>query len=165
MVLSAAVLLVCTSGLAATARLHAACLALEEEMFAERQLEHLVDRASLAAGSGPLRPPALTSLDASNAVFGADLDGNGTVDSSGSETSALEVRRSGNEARIRVRVGKQTMTVLVLPETEATIEGLDREGRGATASTATLLELELRPRADVDAARRLLFALPARRSW
>jgi hypothetical protein len=165
--LSGSVLVLTTAGISAAARLNAACLDLTAEMFAERQLEHLVDGAVLAAGGGPLRPSAISTVDETNVVFAADLDGNGSVVASGSETSALEVRHSGRRARVRVRLGKQTMTVLEADDTEATLVCLDRDGHEADAATSSLVELTLTPRdrASPAATRRLLFALPARMTW
>lgn len=165
--LSGSMLVLTTAGISAAARLNAACLALTAEMFAERQLEHLVDGAVLAAGGGPLKPAAIASVDEANVVFAADHDGNGSVEASGSETSALEIRHSGRRARVRVRLGRQTMTVLEADDTEATLVCLDRDGLEAGAATSSLVELSLAPR-DRSAAlpsRQMIFALPARMSW
>jgi len=160
--LSGAVLALMSTSLLGAARLQAACARLSDEAFASRQLEHLADRATLRAGAGPNRPAAVSSVAADTVVLGSDLDGNGIVDANSSETTALEVRPDGRTARVRVRLGRQTMTVLEADDSSAAIAVLDRRGNAAAAETATLVELVVTSRDDSGNARRLLFSLPAR---
>lgn len=162
--LSAGVVALLTANLAAAARTHAACLLLAEDLFRVRQLEHLVDRATLLAGAGPTRPPPLASLTSDTAVLAADLDGDGTVDPNSSETSAVEVRPDGADARVRLRLGRQTMTVLEAEDSEATLAAFDRRGLVADAASASLVELVLAARDEDggESLQRMLFALPAR---
>jgi len=162
--LSAGVVALVMANLAGAARTQAACLHLADDLFRARQLEHLVDRATLLAGAGPTRPPPLSSLSGDTAVFAADLDGDGAVDPNSSETSAVEVRPDGADTRVRLRLGRQTMTVLEAEGSEATLAAFDRRGMATDAATASLVELVLAARDEVgdQAPRRMLFALPAR---
>lgn len=161
---SAAVTVLMTTSLTGAVRVHAACLAVGDELFKARQLEHLVDRATLAAGSGPARPGAVSSISADTVVFASDHDGNGSIDTTSSETTALEVRQSGSQARVRVRLGRQTMTVLEVDDSESSLVVRDRHGGFANAATASLVELKIVDRdgnPDDALAKRLLFSLPA----
>lgn len=160
--LSGAVLVLMTTSISAAARLHAACAQLGDEAFASRQLEHLVDRATLRAGAGPNHPAAVASVTADTVVLASDQDGNGAVDATTSETTAVEVRQDGRTARVRVRLGRQTMTVLDAGNSLATMSVRDRRGDLAAASAATLLELAIRHRDDDSPGRQMLFSLPAR---
>jgi hypothetical protein len=163
--ISAAVLVLMTASLAGAARVHAACIELGDELFRVRQLEHLVDRAASLAGAGPTHPWPVSSLTADTVVFASDQDGNGTVDATSSETTALEVRQSGSQARVRIRLGRQTMTVLEVDDSDASLHACDSRGRSAAASTTSLVELAIAARDDGSGSiRRLLFAVPARRA-
>jgi hypothetical protein len=158
-----AVLALVTASMGAAARIDADAALLADELYRARQLEHLVDRASLAAGTGPGRPTALSALSAAAAEFGADTDGSGAVDPNTAETTALEVSPSGSTARVRIRIGRQTMTVLEATQSDGRISGFDAHGRVATAATASLVELELVPRTSGGfPARTMRFAIPAR---
>lgn len=158
-----AVLALVTAAMASAARIDAEASRLAEEVFRARQLEHLVDRAVLTAGSGPKRPAPLSSLSPSSAVFTGDLDGNGTVDASSSETTALEVFQDGSMARLRVRLGRQPMTVLDAESSDARLLAFDASGRAAGAATASLVELVVAPRDEGgDGGMPLRFAIPAR---
>lgn len=160
-----AVLALVTASMASGARTASAASQLTAELFRARQLEHLVDRAVLAAGAGPSHPAAVTSLSSGSVALAADLDGSGGVDATTSETTALEVVQDGGTAKIRVRLGRQTMTVLEAEDSDATLGALDRHGRDADAATACVVELAITardPPPGEDAARRVLFAIPAR---
>lgn len=156
-----AVLTLGTAAIGSAARLDAEAGVLAGELFRVRQLEHLVDRAALAAGAGPTRPAPLSTLTATGAVFAADLDGNGIVDATSSETTALEVSMNGTDARLRIRLGRQTTTVLEAERSEAVVWGIGADGRAADAATATLVRLDVTPR-DGAPVRSMLFVLPAR---
>ena len=161
---SAAVTVLMTTSLTAAVRVQSACVAVGDDLFEARQLEHLVDRATLWAGVGPTRPAQVSSIADDTVVFASDRDGNGTIDSTNSETTALEVRQSGARVRVRVRLGRQTMTVLEADDSESTLSVLDRHGRLADTATAALVELSIAGRAAStgDAvAKRMLFSLPA----
>ncbi len=160
--ISAAVMALVTVSLTGAARIQAAASTLAGELFAARQLEHLVDRAALAAGSGPAHPAPVPSLDGSNVVFASDQNGDGAVDSTSSETTALEVRHVAGTARVRVRLGRQTMTVLEAGDSDATLEALDRGGGSANAASATLVALTVRAEGADSVERRMLFSVPAR---
>lgn len=118
-----------------------------EKMFVQRQFESLIDHAALAAGSGPAHPPALQGLTDQQAVFGADLDGDGIVSESGSETTAVEIVNDASRTRLRHRLGRQTMTVLELDHASAGIVAYDRFGHPTMALTASLLAITVQTRA------------------
>ena len=160
-VTSALLALLC-GALTGAARIHAACFSLSSELFSARQLEQLADHATSLAGAGPLRPPAVASVDAENVVFASDQNGDGHVDTTSAETTALELRRSSGDSRIRLRLGRQTMTVLEAKGTAATLTVLDRGGVAATAATASLVILSIPPATGDAAPKQLLFSLPAR---
>lgn len=158
-----AVLALVAAAMGSAVRIDAEAARLADDLFRSRQLEHLVDRAALPAGSGPARPSPLSSLAETGAVFTADLDGSGAVDSTTAETTAVEVSQDGSTARLRVKLGRQTMTVLEAARSDARISGLDAAGRAANAATASLVEVEIVPRDRGDGPRRVLrFAIPAR---
>ena len=161
--IAASVLATMVASLASAARLEGACLQLGDELFERRQLEHLVDRAALAAGAGPQHPAAVSSIGSDTVVFGSDQNGDGKVDTTSSETTALEVRQVGSSARVRVKFGRQTMTVLEESPATTSLRAVDRSGRLATAASATLIELAINASDTTEAVpRRLLFAVPAR---
>ena len=157
----AALVLLLTASLVSSAKLHAAASAMADQVFRERQLEHLAERAAATAGTGPLHPAAIGSASATAVVFQADLDGNGAVDATSSETTALEVANSAGTSKVRIRLGRQTMTVLESTEGAAALVLRDRSGLAAGASNARLVELNLPARAS-PAGCPLLVALPAR---
>lgn len=161
---SAAVTVLMTTSLTGAVRVHSACVAVGDQLFEARQLEHLVDRATLAAGAGPARPASVSSISTDTVVFASDHDGDGAIDTTSSETTALEVRQSGSQARVRVRLGRQTMTVLEIDDSESSLIVLDRHGGPANAATAGLVELSITDRdgnPDDSPAKRVLFSLPA----
>jgi hypothetical protein len=158
--ISGAVVALMSASMTSAVRIQNACIAFGDEMFERRQLEHLVDRAVTAAGAGPSSPGAVASTSFDTVVFASDHDGDGIVDLTSAETTALEVRQSSGDARVRLRFGRQTMTVLEVPDSEATLAVLDRGGGSAVAATASLVEVTIVPD-DVDAApARMLFSLP-----
>jgi type II secretory pathway component PulJ len=162
--ISAAVTALLTASLSGAVRVHTACVALTDDLFEVRQLEHLVDRSALAAGAGPMRPAAISSLSSDTVVFASDSNGNGSVDATSSETTALEVRQIGAQARVRVRLGRQTMTVLEADESDASLVAVDKRGLPASSTTASLVELAISPHAQPEEdtrIRRMLFSLPA----
>lgn len=159
----AAVLTLVAVSMGSAARIDAEAAHLCDDLFRSRQLEHLVDRAALAAGAGPKRPAPLSSLSATAAVFTGDLDGNGAVDTGSSESTALEVSQAGSTTRVRVKLGRQTMTVLEADASDARISAVDVFGHTASAGTASLVELEITARDTTGpAARTMWFAIPAR---
>lgn len=123
------------------ARIGAQAEELCEAVFARRQFESLVDRAALAAGSGPAHPLALQDLATGQAVFAADLDGDGTVSDTGSETTAVEVVNESSRTRLRHRLGRQTMTVLEFEDSTAGVVAYDRAGSSTWSLDASLLEV------------------------
>ncbi|HYB98572.1 MAG TPA: hypothetical protein VEC57_05495 [Candidatus Limnocylindrales bacterium] len=148
------------AALASTARLAAAATSLTSELFVERLLEHLVDRAALSAGSGPGLPHAIAEAEEERVVFQADLDGDGDVEPSGAETTALELMAAGGDLRIRHRLGKQRMTIVERGDATGRLRVVGRDGAASAPSAATMVELELRD--GPGRKRRLwLFALPA----
>jgi hypothetical protein len=148
--------------LGGAARVTAAAAELTGELFVERQLEHLVDRSALAAGAGPSLPWPIAAADPDRVVFQSDLDGNRIVETSGSETSALELSASGNDLRLRLRIGRQTMTVMERARTGGRLSLLDRRGNAAGPAAGTLVQLELE--GEDGSTRTWAFALPAARS-
>lgn len=160
--LSAATLAMVTASLAGAVRLDAAALALGDELLQRRQLEQLVDRAAAGAGAGPALPAAVSFVNDRNIVLAADLDGNGAVDAASSETTAVESRRSGSAVRVRVRYGRQAMTVLEVGDADVVVEALDAWGRPAGAEAATLARFTTVPRESGASARSLPFAVLAR---
>jgi hypothetical protein len=162
--ISASVLLLMTTSLSSAVRIQALSSEVTGELFAERQLEQLVDRAASLAGNGPARPSAIVSLSDDTVVFASDGNGDGIVDPTSSETTALETRRANGNTVVRLRLGRQTMQVLDAGDDDVTIVAFDADGGIATAATATLFALE-RSRGDPfapDPPARLLFSLPAR---
>src|SRR6185503_16477200 len=99
-----------------------------------------------SAGMGPGHPAAVTAVSADTIVFEADQNGDGVVDSTSSETSALESRAAGSDARVRVRLGRQTMTVLEAERSDASLSAVDRHGAAANATTAALVGLTISAR-------------------
>ena len=162
--ISGTVMVLVTTSLAGAVRIQALSASVANDLFAERQLEQLVDRASLPSGAGPTHPAAISSVSSDTVVFGADTNGDGLVDPTSSETTALEVRRSSGHTNVRVKLGRQTMTVLDAGKSTATISVRDRSGRSAAASVATLVDLEMT--ADdplrVSSVKHLLFSVPSR---
>jgi len=162
---SGVVMVLMTTSLTGAARVNAACIALGDELFRVRQLEHLVDRTTLAAGAGPTRPAPVSSLSDDTVVFASDHDGDGSIDSTSSETTALEVRQSDGDARVRLRLGRQTMTILEAGDSDASLLVLDTRGVAADPTTASLVELSIAAHGgspDDARNRRMLFSLPAR---
>lgn len=159
MAISGALLSLVTGSMTATARLHRECVQLGDELFQARQLEHLADRAALAAGSGPSLPAPVSSVEAEAVGFASDHDGDGVVDTTSSETTMLEIRQEGATARVRIRLGRQTMTVLEAARHDASLVALDRRGAVADATSASLVEVTLAPR-DGGVSRKWLFAVP-----
>ncbi len=158
--ISGAVVALLTASMTSAVRVQAACTELAGDLFEKRQLEHLVDRAVLASGSGPALPGAVASVSADSVELASDHDGNGTVDTTSAETTALEVRQSSGDARVRLRFGRQTMTVLEVADSQATLAALDRSGSPAIAATTALVELAISAEDDGTVASRLLFAIP-----
>ena len=163
--ISAAVMMLVTTSLAGAARIDALCATVTNALFATRQLEQLVDRASLLSGSGPAHPEAVSSVSADTVVFGSDQNGDGVVDTASSETTALEIRRASGHTSIRLRFGRQTMTVLDADDDTVVLQAVDAAGRTASAASALLIDLGVTSTADAPAAggsRHMLFSLPAR---
>ncbi|HEY2776042.1 MAG TPA: hypothetical protein VGK20_18520 [Candidatus Binatia bacterium] len=161
--IAGALLALVSASLVGQARIQGRCDLLAADLFTDRQLEQLIDHATVLAGAGPKKPAPLSSLDAADVVFASDQNGDGSVSSSGAETTALEVRQSGSQAQVRIRLGKQTMTVVNADGSDALLSAFDSRGSAATPSTASWVELDVRPRTGTDGrARTLLFALPAR---
>lgn len=163
--ISGAVMVLSITSLTAAARLHAACATLSSELFASRQLEQLVDRATLLAGNGPNLPEPVSALEPDTIVFASDHDGDGIVDTGSSESTALEVRQISGHVKVRVRLGRQTMTVFEADDSDAVVSALDAAGRVADAAGATFIELAITSRDEsfhAAGSRRMLFSLPAR---
>ena len=81
------------------------------QSFAERQVESLVDVATARAGAGPANPAAVGTASASSVVLQADLDGNGTAETSSAERTELELRASSGTRVLFYRIGGQSMRV------------------------------------------------------
>jgi hypothetical protein len=158
--ISGAVVALMSASMTSAVRVQNACIELGDQLFERRQLEHLVDRAVLSAGAGPSLPAAVSSVSADSVVFASDHDGDGVVDTTSSETTALEVRQSSGDARVRLRFGRQTMTVMEVTDSEATLGVSDRGGSAADATAGTLVELAIAPSSGETPASRLYFSLP-----
>jgi hypothetical protein len=158
--ISGAVVALISASMTSAVRVQNACIELGDQLFERRQLEHLVDRTVLAAGGGPSLPAAVSSVSADSVVFGSDHDGDGIVDTTSSETTALEVRHTSGYARVRLRFGRQTMTVMEVADSEATLAVSDRGGSAAAASAAALVELAIAPASGDGRASQLFFSLP-----
>jgi hypothetical protein len=159
--ISGAVVALMSASMASAVRVQHACIEVAGGLFERRQLEHLVDRAVSAAGGGPSLPAAVSSISADSIVFGSDHDGDGVVDTTSSETTALEVRQSSGDARVRLRFGRQTMTVMEVANSGAALAVSDRSGGAADAATAALVELAIAPAGGETPGSRLFFSLPA----
>ena len=163
--ISGTVMVLVTTSLAGAARIQSLAATVANDLFAARQLEQLVDRASLMSGYGPAHSAAVSSVSADTVVFGSDANGDGLVDSTSSETTALEIRPASGRTSVRVRLGRQTMTVLDAGDGMATLFVYDVTGRPASAGTARLVDLEVtasQPLLESDGAKHMLFSLPAR---
>jgi len=91
-----------------------------------RQIEHLLEttlaRASAAAGR-------VTSCTADEVVFEADLDGDGTVDTTSSERTAFVIStRSGGQRALSQRLGRQSITLVDTLGSTAHVRCFDRSG-------------------------------------
>ncbi len=162
--ISGTVMVLVTTSLAGAARIQSLGATVANELFAERQLEQLVDRASLQSGYGPAHPAAVSSVSADTVVFGSDSNGDSLVDPTSSETTALEVRRTSGRTSVRVRLGRQTMSVLDAGDSTATLSAFDRSSHAATAAAASLIDLVITsPQSALDNdAKHMLFSVPAR---
>jgi hypothetical protein len=149
-----------SASMTSAVRVQNACIELGDQLFERRQLEHLVDRAVLAAGAGPSMPAGVSSISADSVVFASDHDGDGVVDTTSSETTALEVRQSSGDARVRLRFGRQTMTVMEIADSEAMLAVYDRGSAAANAATAALIELTIAPASGELPESKLLFSMP-----
>lgn len=157
--LTGSIAAVAVANLAATVRLGAAAGALARDTLALRQLEDLVDRAGARAGAGPSPRPPVASATPESVVLVADLDGDGRVDDGSAETTALEIRRDRTSASLRLRLGRQTMTMVAYERASLSLDVLDRRGERTRAEWAALISLAIE--APPRGSRRLLFALPA----
>lgn len=111
---------------------------IQATLFAERQVEHLVDTAAARAGSGPTNPPAIAAATPDKVVFHADMNGDGVVDTSSSEKTEIEVRHpSSSAATLMHRLGNQGMTVEDALPAAARITFIDKHGALASAEHAT----------------------------
>ena|SRR6185503_3876951 len=105
---------------------------LHARSFAERQVESLVDVATVRAGAGPASPLALASASASSVVLQADLDGNGIAETTSAERTELELRASSGTRVLFYRIGGQSMRIEEkLPGTSAFVL-LAKNGAAAT---------------------------------
>jgi hypothetical protein len=125
-------------------------------MFADRQVEQLVDAAALRAGAGPDRPAPVAEATTDYVVLQADSDGNGVVDAGSAERTMLELRAAAATRNLLHRIGGQTMKVEERLAESSAFRLLARDGT-ATASPAEAWAIEI-PRAQ----RLLLVYLPAR---
>jgi hypothetical protein len=163
--LSGTVLMLATASLTAMARIQNETAALASEMFVARQLEQLIDRAALLAGGGPGHPAAVSAISSEGVVFLSDQNGDGAVDATSAETTAVEARRIDGDARVRIRLGRQTMTVLDAAGSDTSMIGVDPWGTAAGAATATCIDLTVAahdPEAEHVAERHVVFSVPAR---
>jgi len=107
-------------------------------LFAERQVEHLIDTAVARAGAGPSSPPPIASATQSKVVLYADLNGDGAVDTSTSEQTELELRYpSASTCTLMHRLGRQGMTVEEGLPPAAQMVLIGRFGAAATVNDAT----------------------------
>jgi hypothetical protein len=113
------------------------------ELFAERQVEHLIDTAAARAGSGPATLP-VAEASAETIVLHADLDGDGAIDETSSERSAFELRPAAGRAdssTLLYRIGRQGMKIEEGLAGTSTIRLLSRDG-GQPAAPADATGVE-----------------------
>jgi hypothetical protein len=102
-----------------------------------RQIEHLLE-ATLARASAAGGRVAACSAD--ELVFEADLDGNGSVDSSSSERTAFVLsNRSGGRRALSQRLGRQSITVVDSLTSTARVRCVDQHGIETTDPLALRL--------------------------
>ena len=125
-------------------------------LFAERQVEHLIDAATARAGAGPGKPLPVGEASASTVVLHADLNGDGVVDTNSSERTELEVRLSSGTRVLFHQIGRQSMRVEEHLPAPSVFRLLARDGNpAATLADTTCIEV---PRVD----RTIYAALAAR---
>jgi hypothetical protein len=107
--------------------------------FGERQVEHLVDVAVARAGAGPSRPAPVANATSEQITLYADLNGDGSVDTSTSEQTQIELRHtSASSPRTLLhRIGNQGMTIEDSLVKTAQIILIGRNGAAAGAADAT----------------------------
>jgi hypothetical protein len=118
----------------------------QAELFRERQLEHLLDVAATAAGSGPGRPAAVASADALSVVLAGDTDGDGATEATSAERTELELRASTAQPgtlRLLHHVGRQAMTVDDGIASGAQLGVIGAEGNPSAAAAATAVIVPL----------------------
>jgi hypothetical protein len=100
------------SGSAAIAMLARDAWDVHAAMFRQRQVEHLLENASVQAGTGPGRPQAVAAGTATSVVLHGDANGNGTVDLSSAERTEVELRvATATKRNLFHHVGGQAMKV------------------------------------------------------
>ncbi len=102
----------------------------QARLFVERQVEHLVDQATAAAGAGPSRPAALAELDAARIVVEADANGDGIVDPTSAERTAFSVRSGASPSGDALvhEIGRQSMRIAEPLPQDARLEGIAADG-------------------------------------
>ena len=106
------------------------------ESFAERQVESLIDVATGRAGAGPASPAAIASASSTSVVLQADLNGNGTADTSSAERTELEVRTSSGTRVLYYKIGGQSMKIEESLSATSVLTLLDRNGAAAAMKPA-----------------------------
>ncbi len=142
--LHAGVLATLVSGLGANVRLAHELWTIEAELFRERQVEHLLDRAVMQAGAGPSTPPPVARADGGEIVLHSDRDGDGHVNPRSAEVTSVYFKTSGAKARLVYKLGRQAMTVMEDLSSESRFVHMDAAGMPATlAAEVKLIELRI----------------------
>jgi hypothetical protein len=106
------------------------------ELFAQRQVEHLLDGITARAGSGPGSPQPVAEASAAALVLHADANGDGVVDPNSSERTELELRAGVGETRVLFhRIGRQSMRIEERLSDDASFRLLARDGGDAATVT------------------------------
>lgn len=120
--------------------------AVHASVFAERQVEHLIDVAAARAGAGPSSPPPIADATPEMMTLYADLNGDGTIDTSSSEQTQLELRHASalSPRTLFHRIGNQGMTIEDGLQNTAGMTLIGRAGTGAGSADATGIKIPRR---------------------
>ncbi len=155
---SALLLSTAVGGIALSASTLAQCAALEAEMLAWRQIEHLIDTAVDRAGLGPSRPTPLADFGPDQLVIQSDLDGNGSVNPRSAETTTIALRVGKSGTALVHKVGRQAMRLISDMGPESRLRVYTSTAL-PTAGPSQVALVELRVGGEKDG-RVLLWALP-----
>lgn len=138
--ISAIVLTSLTAALGATAVTSLTAWRHVHAMAEQRHIEHLVETALARAEAAGGR---LTTCEETGLTVEADLDGNGTVDTTSAEQTAfvVQTRSDGSKALVQ-RLGRQSMTITELVGPDDRVRCMSAAG-GTTADPQLVRLIEV----------------------